>query len=420
MSTPSSASLKTQFLAPLHRAFAGAANRRNCRAISDLDWLVGGVQRCLENVSSGRDMVQKFGLWERSRSTYFESLKSKRRLDLIEEIARVSETFFCQRRADVVSRHLIDLEGFDIYAGDGHWHGHAARDRPRNLSGKKYATGHLYGLNLRTGFLRHLITNNEEKKKEHDISAIKRLGPEAMRMGAKKGTKVLWIWDRAGIDFAMWHHWKTTKGIYFISREKENMKLEVIGENAFDREAAINGGVVRDQLVGAFVGTTVRRIEYVDAATRKTFRFVTTLTCPKVSPGTIVALYRMRWDIEKAFDDVKNKFNEQKAWASSETAKTIQAELICLTWNLLRSFEAYLEEKHNLTNHSETRRKKKRLNEEEKKLKNQGRCLERIVGSLQRTTQISVKLIRWIRYRVWNEDSDDYALEELRALYAKL
>ena len=38
---------------------------------------------------------------------------------------------------------------------------------------------------------------------------------------APKGTKVLYAWDRAGIDFLQWHHWKQW-GVYFISLQKAN------------------------------------------------------------------------------------------------------------------------------------------------------------------------------------------------------
>lgn len=34
--------------------------------------------------------------------------------------------------------------------------------------------------------------------------------------------EALYIWDRAGIDFRQWHDWKQ-RGIYFLSREKENI-----------------------------------------------------------------------------------------------------------------------------------------------------------------------------------------------------
>jgi transposase len=56
---------------------------------------------------------------------------------------------------------------------------------------------------------------------------------------------------------------------------------------------------------------------------------------PACSPRLIVHLYRMRWQIEKSFDEFKNKLHETKAWASSNNAKQIQAHLIYLTENLL-------------------------------------------------------------------------------------
>jgi hypothetical protein len=56
---------------------------------------------------------------------------------------------------------------------------------------------------------------------------------------------------------------------------------------------------------------------------------------PACSPRLIVHLYRMRWHIEKSFDEFKNKLHETKAWTSGHNAKQIQAHLIFLTENLL-------------------------------------------------------------------------------------
>jgi len=44
-----------------------------------------------------------------------------------------------------------------------------------------------------------------------------------------------------------------------------------------------------------------------------------------IPPGLIARIYKMRWDIEKVYDEMKNKLDEQKAWASTPTAKTMQA-----------------------------------------------------------------------------------------------
>ena len=53
---------------------------------------------------------------------------------------------------------------------------------------------------------------------------IKRSDMNLLRGHEPKGTKVILAWDKAGIDFRFWQKAKTTSGLYFISREKENMK----------------------------------------------------------------------------------------------------------------------------------------------------------------------------------------------------
>ena len=131
-------------------------------------------------------------------------------------------------------------------------------------------------------------------------------------------------------------------------------------------------------------------------------------------------LYRMRWDIEKVFDDVKNKLHETKAWASSETAKSNQATLICIAHNLMRLFERNIKLEYGIENAAEQRRKAKRLAKLEKDAKKKGRRLPKLYVALQRVTQLSVKFIRWIRYSVFGQSSDTHALRSLRQFYENL
>jgi hypothetical protein len=44
----------------------------------------------------------------------------------------------------------VELSHYDLYAGDGHFHGAAAHDPRDAESGTKSATGHCFTLNLRT------------------------------------------------------------------------------------------------------------------------------------------------------------------------------------------------------------------------------------------------------------------------------
>jgi len=84
-------------------------------------------------------------------------------------------------------------------------------------------------------------------------------GIQALRQGAKKGRKVIYIRDRAGIDFAQWHQWKNQHAIYFVSRVKENMKLEHPLALDFDRNDPINAGVIFDEMVSNSSCTMMRR-----------------------------------------------------------------------------------------------------------------------------------------------------------------
>ena len=52
-------------------------------------------------------------------------------------------------------------------------------------------------------------------------------------------------------------------------------------------------------------------------------------------PGLIAFLYKLRWDIEKIFDEKKNKLEEKKSWAKGPIAHSQQAHFTCLAHNLM-------------------------------------------------------------------------------------
>ena len=76
--------------------------------------------------------------------------------------------------------------------------------------------------------------------------------------------------------------------------------------------------------------------------------------------GVIVELYRRRWEVEKVFDEIKNKLGEKKAWATSLVAKAVQGQMIAITHNLMLFYEDRLENDHGVTNQAENERREKR------------------------------------------------------------
>jgi hypothetical protein len=408
-----------QLFQPLHQQLTQCDATRSCPVLPDEDWLQIGLARILHECKSGRGFLQEYGLHFPQcpdLGHLFESLKSGRRARLLQELNQRLQAELARYIPDLLAC-LPALADFEVLAGDGHWHAAAAHDPV--IDGTKYATGHFFGLNLRTHGIVHLtVADQEARLKEHDMRALKRLEISTLRQDAPKGRKVLWIWDKAGIDFQQWHRWKHGAGIYFLSCQKENMKLEVIGQNRWEAPAPVNQGVLADELVSTSQGVMVRRVSYRDPIGGETFHFLTNeLTLP---PGIIAHLYRLRWDIEKVFDEFKNKLSEKKAWASGATAKTIQAQFLCLMHNLLRLFEVRVLVPAEVQNEAEDRRRQKRLGVVQAELQKKGEPLPWLVKVLQRCTQCSVKFIRWLRSFFFSTTSCSQALEALRALYAKL
>jgi len=424
-----------EFFKPLLGFLDRSRCRRNCPALPDELWLEAGIRRCLGLYQSGRDFLQE--LAERHdteilRTTFFESLKSKRRLDLLDEILAQVHVHMRRAMPDPFAAFKC-LEDFDLYAGDGHFVAAASHDKaaPRKSPGQdkplgrtaaftatKYATGHIYTLDLRSHCMTHLTVSDQvERKKEHDMRALKRQDIQTLLQGAAKGRKVLYIWDRAGIDFRQWFLWKQS-GIYFLSREKENMNLEILGINLFDRADPINRGVVADELVGTSAGVTLRRVTYQDPETGTVYIYLTNLPVG-VPPGIVALLYKSRWDVEKVFDEFKNKLGEIKSWASTANAKTCQARLLCLTHNLMTLMEERIFRETAIRNEAEIKRKADTLIQRDEQSKSEG-CdgLTVLQKAIQRLTQRTVKFIRWLKNHLHSNRTWAHALARLAKIYA--
>ena len=419
----------TRLIAPLSDAYSGSQHRYECKSFCDLDFLEAGVSRCISGSASGRDFLQQHGDGGRKdieRTLFFKALKSGRRLDNLVSV-NLNLLRPMASQLDDPFAGIGELAGFDIRAGDGHFHEAACHDphRPkkpkpgkkrangdRQKQAKKLPTGHFYVLDMRTHHLRHLALAELRPGggNEHDMHALKRLGPEALRFGAKVGRKSMVVWDRASIDFAFWEQAKRL-GVYFVSREKANMKPEVIGLTPhFDRGDTRNAGVIADELVGpGGGGAMIRRVSYTDAK-GTTYRYLTDeMTLPA---WVIVLLFKQRWDIEKVFDEVKNKMQERKSWASSPEAKEANANFICLAHNLMVLLEDGIENGEDVSNVAERKRKSER--ETEAKKSGAGH----VATLIQRFTVRSVKFVRWLRNHIYRERAWDDALIRLARIYA--
>lgn len=409
--------VRNQFLEPLLQVFPQVTARRNCPVESDWDWLLKGVDRVLANGRSGRDFLQTFQMFWRlpmQVGPYFETLASDRRLAMVAECSTL-----LRARVDVLRPSPLAgftaLETFDVYAGDGHYLAAATHDPARGQT--HWPTGHFFALNLKSQSLFPLtLADRDARKKEHDARALKRQSVAQLRQGAGKGRKVMWVWDKAGVDLPFWQERKAS-GIYFLSQRKAGMVLELEKERPIDLTQPINQGVQTDRVVKDRRGLLVREITFENPCDGQVYVYLTTEMT--LEPGLLVLLYKTRWEIEKVFDETKTKLQEKKSWATSATAKEMQAHFVALVHNLL-SLVQDLHEQQGVANTAETERKQKRLRQQEEVLAENHQTLPMVYKTLQRFTQASFKLIRWLRTHWHLPTSLAQALLQLQRLYAKL
>ncbi|MDA0814744.1 MAG: transposase [Verrucomicrobia bacterium] len=250
------------------------------------------------------------------------------------------------------------------------------------------------------------------------MSALKRIKPKGLRQGVAQGTRVLLIYDKAGIDFGYWKRCRHECAVYLLSRVKENMVFEWVQDRPWERSDARNLGVLADHKVRSRDGHDLRLVMYQDPRTGKIYEFLTNEM--DLPPGVIAELYRRRWEVEKVFDDVKNKLGQKKAWGSSLAAKQVQAHMIAITHNLLVCYEQGLEQRHGLRNVAEDQRRSQRVDSLVQECAKVDWPISSLLLQPQRATQRSVKFIRWLRQAILNQIAEALAVPRLEALYAVL
>jgi hypothetical protein len=404
------------FFQPIAGLARRSSHARACPDFSDDDYLQCGLLRVLESSTSGRAFLQEHGARldnSPSPANYFATLHSPRRGAVVADVNNDLRILANQTLPDRIAG-MAELATYEVFAVDGHWHKAASHD-PRH-NGVKMAVGHFYSLNLRTHTLRQLAVG--EGAHEHDLSVLKRLTPRGLRQEVPKGRRTLLIYDRAGIDFGYWKRCRHECAIYFLSRTKSNTVLSWEERRPWDASDPRNRGVQEDMWVKTRDGHNLRLICYVDPVAGKAYEFLTNE--PDLPPGVLAELYRRRWDVEKVFDELKNKLGEKQAWATSVEAKQTQAHFLTITHNLLLLYEQSLEVRHEVQNQAEDQRRRERKKEQQQIARKNGQPLSTLVARALSATQRSVKFIRWLRDALRYQLAETTAVLRLKQLYATL
>ena len=316
--------------------------KRKCIEQPDAEFVLHGILRCFSAVKSGRhylqctDEIQDNAL---AHSSYFNSLKSWRRRDMMEALEKQSYKLFCDLLSDLGIDYLSqfpELDDYQIEAVDGHFIKHACHTQ-KNKKGKVFAAGAIYGLNLRNGLLRGLYHITNGTIRHHELPRFRdMINAENKKNRGKKKQKKCFIYDQAVIDFTWWNKQQRHQN-FMISVLKENDASTFVEAIPFDSEDSINVGVEAYSICKNDKAT-FHVVHYRDPETGILHRFISTM--PKtINPGLIAFLYFKRWTIEKSFNNNKSDLNEQKAWSPHVNSQHNQMRFIGMAYNFARFFE---------------------------------------------------------------------------------
>jgi len=141
--------------------------------------------------------------------------------------------------------------------------------------------------------------------------------------------------DRAYIDF-IWFNTLTLQRIHFVTRAKQNLKYEVIGQHTQPK----NKAVVSDQIIRLTDKETkkdypqnLRLVTYYDKEKDRKLVFLTNNF--KLAAATIAELYKHRWQIETFFKWIKQNLKIKTFLGTSENAVMTQVWAAMIYYLLL-------------------------------------------------------------------------------------
>ena len=201
------------------------------------------------------------------------------------------------------SLYALDSTTIDLCLSLFPW----AKFRKHKAAVKMHTLLDLHG-NIPT-FIR--ITNG----KVHDVNILDEILPEA---GA------FYVMDRGYIDFERLFVF-TLCSAFFVVRTKENVLLQRRYSHPVDKTTGVRSD--HTVILTSFESASVypdafRRVTYLDAETKKRFKFLTNnFTLPA---HVIAQIYKCRWGVELFFKWIKQNLRIKKFYGSSENAVKTQ------------------------------------------------------------------------------------------------
>jgi hypothetical protein len=146
----------------------------------------------------------------------------------------------------------------------------------------------------------------------------------------------VYIFDKGYNDYKAFAHF-TDQKTGFVTRIKDNAKYQVNQIN--DIPEHIHSGIISDEIIELEVNhksekdtLKLRKIKYYDREHKRSFEFLSNLF--EFRADTIAALYKIRWQIELLFKQIKQNFPLKYFLGDNENAIKIQIYCVLIV-NLL-------------------------------------------------------------------------------------
>lgn len=147
------------------------------------------------------------------------------------------------------------------------------------------------------------------------------------------------VFDRAFIDYE-WFNDLDEEDIFFVTRAKSNMQYVAI-----EQQEVTEKNVLKDEIIELVLEEAekaypkkLRLITYWDKENQKEFKFITNNF--ELSPATIAAIYKARWDIEVFFKWIKQNLKIKTFLGTSKNAVLSQIWIAMIYFLILTYIKA--------------------------------------------------------------------------------
>jgi hypothetical protein len=252
----------------------------------------------------------------------------------------------CTRRlGPLLPESMIRLpacfDGFEVIAGDGKTIKNATkRLKPtRGYRGKLLGAKALVALNLRSSMA--VAMSDSLDGLSNEVPLVPQLMPQLYEVAGPR--PILSVWDRGFYDLRTMRRLTHRPGDAFVVRMKQNQMPFAVESSVETRDK--QGRRALDQIGVLGQGKQamrVRRITLFRAGEEDVILVSSLLDRDRYSAADVLELYRYRWKIEEAFQQVTETFSLQHLIGCAPKAVLLQFSFCLLLFNVMQVVKAYV------------------------------------------------------------------------------